>query len=356
MLLFHIRGEVLERGVTRMNVPAGAHWLDALVMNGDRGVPLFFVISGFILGRPFLRQHRLGGHKVALGKYYLRRLTRLEPPYVLSLLIYTAAAVLAFPITFRRLLPNLLASIVYLHGPIYGHPSEINFVTWSLEVEVQFYVLAPLLGQLFRIPRTSVRRSVMALIVLGWGLIVAQNPWNAAQERFWFLGYLQYFVAGFLLVDLLEFPRYEYRGSRLWDAVSVVCWPAIFLLSRTTTTMGFLPLLIVPAYVAAFRGKASNWVFRQPLIALTGGMCYTIYLFHMLLISIAFRVIKHVRFASDGATLAVEGLLLLLSVMAVAPVIFVLVERPCMDPHWPAKLAGVVRRRFGLTGEPAVES
>ncbi len=356
VLLFHIRGEIMTRGLVPASMPAGGRWLDTWLVNGDRGVPLFFVISGFILGRPFLRQHCLGGHKVVLGKYYLRRLTRLEPPYVLSLLIYTLAAVLAFPITFRRLLPNLLASMLYLHSPIYGHPSEISFVTWSLEVEVQFYIVAPLLAQLYRIPGTGLRRAVLGLLALAWGISVAANCWTSVQDRFGGLLYLQYFVAGLLLVDLLEYPRYTNRENWLWDAVSLLCWPAIFLAPRTAMTGGFLPLLIVPAYLAAFRGKASNWLFRQPWIALTGGMCYSIYLLHMLLISVSFRAIKHVHFAAVGATLSAQGLLLLVVVLLIAPFFFVLVERPCMDPNWPAKLAQAARRALGLAAAPVVPS
>ena len=356
VLLFHIRGEVLMRGLVPMGMPAGGRWLDSLLQNGDRGVPLFFVISGFILGRPFLRQHRLAGHKVPLGGYYLRRLTRLEPPYVLSLLIYTLAAVLAFHIAFTRLLPNLLASMFYLHSPIYGHSSEISFVTWSLEVEVQFYLMAPLLGQLYRVANTGMRRGAMALIVLSWSITVAHGNWEIIQNRFGFLNYLQYFVAGFLLVDLLDYPRYADRRSWLWDVVSVLCWPAIFLAPRTLLTDGFLPLLIVPVYFAAFRGKASNWLFRQPWIALTGGMCYSIYLLHMLLISISFRAIKHVRFSAPGTTLAVQGFLLVLVVLLCSPIFFVLVERPCMDPNWPFRLAQAARRWFGLEPAPAMPS
>src|SRR5580704_7458253 len=53
------------------------------VTNGFRGVQLFFVISGFILGLPFATQYITGGPPVKIGRFYLRRITRLEPPYIL---------------------------------------------------------------------------------------------------------------------------------------------------------------------------------------------------------------------------------------------------------------------------------
>ena len=56
-------------------------------MVGFRGVELFFVISGFILGLPFAAHYLKGAAPVSLRKYYLRRLTRLEPPYIVALLV-----------------------------------------------------------------------------------------------------------------------------------------------------------------------------------------------------------------------------------------------------------------------------
>src|SRR5204862_7288800 len=53
---------------------------------GGFGVQLFFMISGFVLALPFVRYHLGEGPPVSLGKYFLRRLTRLEPPYIVNLL------------------------------------------------------------------------------------------------------------------------------------------------------------------------------------------------------------------------------------------------------------------------------
>src|SRR2546421_9864026 len=56
-----------------------SYWLD-FVIEGNNGLNLFFVISGFILSLPFARWYLHQGKRVELKNYYLRRLTRLEPP------------------------------------------------------------------------------------------------------------------------------------------------------------------------------------------------------------------------------------------------------------------------------------
>ena len=54
----------------------------------DVGVKVFFAISGFILAVPFLKQYLNLGEKINIKDYFIRRLTRLEPPFVLSLLFF----------------------------------------------------------------------------------------------------------------------------------------------------------------------------------------------------------------------------------------------------------------------------
>jgi peptidoglycan/LPS O-acetylase OafA/YrhL len=339
VLFFHLGGQVIARGPKPLGIPMQIPWVHWLVIaqgNGDRGVVLFFVISGYILARPFLREHRLGGHKVKLGSYFLRRLTRLEPPYILSLLLYTFAWCAVNHVALRTLLPHLLASLMYLHNLIYARMSDISFVTWSLEVEVQFYVLAPLLGNLYRIQPTALRRGVIVALMVVMGFVSIHL---GEYLHMTLLGYAHYFLAGFLLADLLEYPRHTSRQTWAWDLVSVAGWAAIFYLPKDYyQLLGWLPLVIVPTYLAAFYGKASNWFFRQPFVALTGGMCYSIYLLHMLVISTVFRVIKYAQLATDGETILLQIMLMLPVTLIVGAIYFVLVERPCMDPQWPQKL------------------
>jgi len=241
------------------------------------------------------------------------------------------------------LLPHLGASLIYSHNLIYAQMSTISFVTWSLEIEVQFYILAPLLGNLYRIENTAFRRGLIAVFMVAMGLVSLHlNGYLHAT----LLGYAQYFLAGFLLADILEYPRHTSRQHLAWDVVSVVGWLAVFLLPRDGYgVLGWLPLVIVPVYLAAFYGKVSNWFFRRPFVALTGGMCYSIYLLHMLVISTTFRVVKNLRLATDGETMLLQIVLMFPFVFLVGAVYFVLIERPCMDPQWPQKMWHRLRGR-----------
>jgi peptidoglycan/LPS O-acetylase OafA/YrhL len=69
------------------------------------------VISGFILGLPFAAHYLKGKRAVPLRPYFLRRLTRLEPPYIINLLICFTLLVLVDGASVRTLLPHFGASL-----------------------------------------------------------------------------------------------------------------------------------------------------------------------------------------------------------------------------------------------------
>jgi peptidoglycan/LPS O-acetylase OafA/YrhL len=335
VLLFHLFGQLEGRTGHPIAIQPRYFLLTRILGNGDRGVLLFFVISGYILARPFLREHRPDGKHVALGAYYLRRVTRLEPPYVLALLLYTVA-LRAFGVPLRYLLPHLAASVFYLHGLVYRTLSPIDFVTWSLEIEIQFYVLAPLLGMVYILRDTALRRSLLVAVILaGGGFSLYANGHEGTVWHWTILNFLHYFLAGFLLADVVDDRQKHPSRSIAWDAISLVGWPIVFLLPRTLGTLAWLPLLILPLYLAAFYGPISNRFFRIRFVALTGGMCYSFYLMHMLIISVVFRATRHLAVFNDFlVNYALQVTTLGSAIALFGTLYYVLIERPCMDPQW----------------------
>jgi peptidoglycan/LPS O-acetylase OafA/YrhL len=324
-----------------------------LVDRGGRGVLLFFAISGFILAQPFLRQHLLHGKAVSVGAFFKRRLTRLEPPYILSLLLYAIAQAI-YQHRIHTLILPLLAHIVYLHN-FFPLPS-LNFVTWSLEVEVQFYLLAPVLGYLYAISSPILRRGILVSLIVA-SAVFQHNTHGVVS---WSLpGQLQFFLIGFLLADLRA-NRTESQVSRWWDLVSLIAWVAIFAIPDEMTFL-LLPLLILVAYIATFNGPVTRQIFRTEWIALTGGMCYSFYLMHMLVISIAFKLTRHFIVPSNLLlSYFIQVVLLGACITVFCTAYFVLIERPCMDPNWPHKLrarfAGRSRSRKAELAETSVEN
>jgi len=108
VILFHLYASLNHDGTIR-NASFDAVNLGIL---SKRGVELFFAISGFILGVPFASHYLRGAPKISLKQYFLRRLTRLEPPYILSLLLWAGILLFVAHQSGREILPHLLASLV----------------------------------------------------------------------------------------------------------------------------------------------------------------------------------------------------------------------------------------------------
>src|ERR1700738_5416449 len=76
VLLFHFGGELANRSGRIIPIEPRYLPLFRLIGNGERGVRLFFVISGMILAMPFARYFLAQSKKVSLRKYHMLRVTR----------------------------------------------------------------------------------------------------------------------------------------------------------------------------------------------------------------------------------------------------------------------------------------
>jgi peptidoglycan/LPS O-acetylase OafA/YrhL len=238
----------------------------------------------------------------------------------------------------RALGPHLGASLIYLHSAWYGQPSAINPVAWTLEVEVQFYCLAPLLAMVYRIRSRVARRAILAGAVLLAGSVQTLCWGGPARARLSILFAIQFFLMGLWLADVYVVDWNQRPASHWrWDVVSLLCWPLIFVPGDLQVWI-FLPFLILAVYIAAFQGVIFKRMFRNPAVTTLGGMCYTIYLFHYQLIPGVLRFSGPWRLGGGLDTycalqLAIYAPILLL----VSGVYFVFVERPCMARDWPRR-------------------
>ncbi|MBT3199297.1 MAG: acyltransferase [Phycisphaerales bacterium] len=332
--------------------------LNVLIGKGYYGVEIFFMISGFILVLPMAKRHLRQDNSLQLKRYFARRISRLEPPYILCLLIYW----LFWTYPPMEHVGNLGASMIYAHGPIYGTDSVINHVVWSLEVEIQFYIIAPFLGFVFMVKSRPVRRAIIlgaiaGLIWLDLNLWVI-DPW-ISQFRYstTLIGKGVYFLPGFLLADIY---LVEWKSNPpkclLWDLLGVVgwvgipvalCWQGRWGIPKNWNWSVLLFQWI--AFVGAFRGRFLSRIFALPVLTVIGGMCYTIYLYHPKLISFTGIIVSNIL-PESADNFTVRFILLIVIgaglILSVSTLLFVLVEKPCMQRDWPAKLLAWFRRIF----------
>lgn len=346
VILYHLNGYLMTKTAFYEHGSSAPDWLCRSALVGFHGVDLFFVISGFILALPFATHHLSGAPAVSLRKYYLRRLTRLEPPYFVTIFLLLALGVWIHPVPVSAIVPHLAASLVYLHNLIYGTQSTVLGVAWSLEIEVQFYLLVPLLTLVFAIRSLRLRRSVLIGITLATlavqSLLVGKHP----RFDLSILAYLQFFLTGFLIADIfLSHWKNSPHRTFYWDLIALAGWPVLFLaLQSEVLTHWLFPALVFTLYCAAFRGRWINRLFCNRWITAVGGICYSIYLIHYEVISAVGRFTKGLgAHLPNPAYLIMQFVLVGGAIMLVCGVYFVVLEKPCMRRDWPQRLWERVR-------------
>jgi peptidoglycan/LPS O-acetylase OafA/YrhL len=316
--------------------------------HGFRGVQLFFVISGFILGLPFAAHYLTHGPAVNVGRFYLRRVTRLEPPYILALLLMYGAAVVMHNVHTREpgFSSGLPLRLVYAYLFVRGAPPTLDGVTWTLEIEVQFYLLAPLLAQVFKLATVPRRVTLIAAICCA-PLLARVVP----RGEMTLLAWIQFFLTGFLLADIHCTGAGAGRlSARVLDLLAIGCLLAMLLVPEAPVLLPLLPWLLGGIFIGALRGGWFTLFLRRPLISVLGGMCYSLYLLHNPLLS--FITTKIIR---NGMSLPVAYLRLAVAGMPIAVAAgvgyYILIERPCMNPNWPRIAFQYASRKFGAASK-----
>ena len=343
-------------GVPRESEAATKGIVNKTIDAGYLGVQLFFAISGFILVLPFARQHLLGASPVNIRAYFIRRVTRLEPPYIihLGILFVLCCTVLkrfpSHPALYYTGMPasyawdHIFPSLVYANGFLYGEHPYPNIVLWSLEIEVQFYILAPIMASIFMIRQKRFRRGLVVSLVLIATL--AGYLVSPASYRYGFslAGNIQYFLMGFLLCDLyLTEWNTAPRQNRTWDVLFLSAGGTIIAFQTSPAMRIVLPWLVLVICVAAFKGPLCGKFLGNRWIATIGGMCYTIYMYHLLMISVLIRLTSKLQTHIFWLDLIIQFAVMSVVIVIGCAVLFALFERPFMQRDWPVKLWAVIR-------------
>jgi len=322
VLIVHTAGDMyFANGVHEANWSYHRGLLLRLMGGGWFGVQIFFVLSGFIVTLPFARHHLQGTAAPDLKRYLMRRLTRIEPPYVIALTAYYLSSG-----RIAEFLPDYLTGLLYSHHYFYSTLNPVAPITWSLEIEIVFYVLAPWLTLIYRV--RGRRPLQMLLIVLPAWICSHYAAPGWAQNTF--IVMIQYFFAGMLLADFYATGLLRRSAKIGWDlgaAAAAIGLAAILAgLPGTWARYYWLtPILIMILFAGIVSGRYANWFFRLKPVTIIGGMCYTLYLSHMAVIAIfAWRLKPLVNSP-------VAYCLLVIPVMiAIAVPIYLLIEKPFM--------------------------
>lgn len=337
---------------------------EAIPMRLSVGLLLFFVLSGFLLYRSFERAARAQRRKVDISRYARRRAARILPAYYVCLIVSYPLLRVAEPLDGVRLPPpdSLWMFAVMAQNFSLDTLLKLNPVTWTLVVEVCFYVLLPLLGLwAFEVARGRRRPQVaMALALVAIGLVWSGAVHAAGLSQIYtkaLPAFLPYFGLGILGTLWLEWRAEQGRaaftpgrtavmvlggvalviGDGVWHALAGGGFDRAVMdvVQSLASGAGFALVLIG---VAAGSGPWAAWAGARPL-GLLGTVSYGVYLWHVPVI----LYLQHLGLDGKGSLLL--GLVAIPVTLVLGAFSWRLVEKPLLE-----RAAG---RRRAATPAPA---
>jgi peptidoglycan/LPS O-acetylase OafA/YrhL len=279
------------------NSPSSGEMWRYLSLQGNVGVDLFFVLSGFVISMSIF-----GDRPKTAGAFLRGRIRRVVPLYWL-LTLFSSAIILAATLTDvefsipRLEIFHLVSSLMFIAQPI-TTSLPVLAQGWTLEFEMAFYVLAGVSLYVFRLTR----RRFAALAALVALLILMSVTVNGT--------YLEF------LYGIIAF--FAYSKLRKKQAPSVAADGRVKMLALVSALLGTMVMLYapfspefrfltsgLPALLIVFGLAASRDLAKGGIVQMAGRLSFSFYLLQWGTIPIVFRAMEFAPSVPDILVLIV---------------------------------------------------
>ena len=258
---------------------------------GFIGVDIFFVISGFLISKSIILQSEHNSFKPV--RFYQGRFKRIVPAYLLMMIGCIAIAVFNFPKPdFDKFFYQAKAALLFFSNQefsttldYFGTANHENLLlhTWSLSIEMQFYLFLPLIYVLFT------KKFRTKILILLFVLFLAFTEYqlhilgNQSKMYFSLLPRSLEFMFGIALNYIPKSDPLSKSQKNIVGFLSLMMIVAsLFLLNENSIFPGWLsfPVCLGTAGIVwAASGKINDFFSTAPLVYV-GKISYSLYLWH----------------------------------------------------------------------------
>lgn len=258
-----------------------------LADDGWMGVSLFFILSGFVLARPFITDPRRLCDRDNLLIFYQKRARRLLPLFAIGCFV----GYLVNHTSFSSLLLALTTMSMFTASDFYP---QVNQPFWSLMLEIWFSILIPVL--IIAATRFGYRRvlAIAIAVALLVRLVGTQLPFatvlqNPVKDSV--LGRIDDFMIGVVVArlyvggQLRETPRWLFALGIMFVVVSALGWDLTLQGNLPAATRAFLNLATSSGFACVLmsclgeRSRGAVLLSWRPL-RVAGAMCFSLYCWH----------------------------------------------------------------------------
>jgi len=270
-----------------------------LISNGWIGVNLFFILSGFVLYRPYSLKFRKLDSKEDVFSFYKRRFDRLYPLFIINIVI---SFVLGFTpeigLGFKALIFTILTISSFTFGLFIP---AFNMTLWSLPVEIWFSILFPVL--LFGFNKWGLKSILIFVLCLSFLLRFTAAyffSYHNLPAFNWVLARIDDFVIGIFICDLFYLYSKIFVFLKKYSKLFVLVAFSFFILTLFFADLRFagkLPFFIVPflnnviqlnfvlfILLALTSDNIINKICSMWIFRLLGAMCFSLYVWHFIIL------------------------------------------------------------------------
>lgn len=325
--------------VTHVSFQTATEW--AFLDRFDFFVPVFFALSAFVLWR--------GRDRHGPAQYYRNRIARIAPAYLVCVVLVILLLPDARTAGWLTTLANLAPLQIFLPDGLAPGLTHL----WSLCVEISFYVVMPLLA--LAVARLTRRARIAAicsasLLSLGWAylpFVAAFEPGTGAVNfQIWPPAYTAWFAVGLLAAECegcvpaavqrvlrVRWPFWlaalavAWVASRQWYGPAGLVHPAPDEFVRRVIAGALFAACVVVPYALAPR---AGGFLCGPLMQALGRWSYSIFLWHMAVLSVVFPLLGVDVFSGNPVDFVTVLAATVALTIPVAAVSYTLVEEPGM--------------------------
>lgn len=347
--------------IVDVDVQLGPFDFYRLLVNGEYGVALFFILSGLLLSQPFWKSVLYQAEWPDLKIYVLHRFARILPAYYLAL---TTLIILTGYWRYPEAWTDILLHYSFLFNYTEFSFFSINAPFWTLAVEVQFYCLLPLLFLLLRqfsalkIAITLLLLSIISYGLLYWLAVTIDKTiaWPGSPVLTWvrpygavithsLLAHLPHFFIGVMCGGLLLYLKTEKpdvidTGGRRYEIVFWISLGLVLLLLATelgeTIQIPFgryglplVPLLLGTMILTTPLTQQARKILDSKALRILGMLSYGIYIYHLPVLGLVDRIMAESAMDAREHWGYLAIISLTLTVLA-ATISYFLVERPVL--------------------------
>ncbi|CAD5232777.1 unnamed protein product [Bursaphelenchus xylophilus] len=282
------------------------HLWPTVFINGFLGVDIFFVISGYLMQKILSSKEYTVQNVIT---FYFRRIRRILPTYLTVLIVVTVAATNIFiNQEFKGILGELIPAATFTSN-VFNLPAQGYFAannafplflhTWSLSVEIQFYLIVPGIYALYDVLRKHEKNAgpgvIAAMAVLSFGYqALNENNINIAHmslfSRIW------QFLLGFLIESIKPDNNYEKLPQEKDEAAPFNIHNHYYMIKNGLAIVLLIQLAYPPSFIiwlnrllctsiaALFIMIKSNSFVENRVVVYVGDVSYSLYLIHWPLI------------------------------------------------------------------------